>query len=219
MRVSSVNEAWEVVGSIFQCDYCQDTAASQRAGYPVYRSEASEAWISDLGSRIEVNYEDGRTINVWIDEETQETQEAKETQKAQEVRTEKTLSIDFETEKRTGDETTKTAIAARLTLGKDTNISDVLYFQKTAEKAVKAAAKACRAGQWFTLTICEGKYRWTGDRLETIDFNSWEAVPVSSQSTDGDSVYLRPDTRYTPEHMDAILRPGHVFQDLAEYIG
>lgn len=213
MRVSSVQEAWEVVGSIFQCDYCQNTAASQRAGYPIYRSEASEAWISDLGSRIEVNYEDGRTVNVWIDEETQETQEV------QEVRTEKTLSIDFETEKRTGDETTKTVISGRVTFGKDTNISDVVNFQKSAEKAVKAAVKACMAGQWFTLTICEGKYRWTGDRLETTDFNSWEALPVSAQSADDGSVYLRPDTRYTPEHRDAILRPGHVFQDLAEYIG
>ncbi len=43
-------------------------AASERAGYPIYYSTASDvnAWISDLGNRLEVNLPDGKSVNIWI---------------------------------------------------------------------------------------------------------------------------------------------------------
>lgn len=40
---------------------------SERAGYKVYVSENGKVWISDLGNRFEINYENGKTVNVWMD--------------------------------------------------------------------------------------------------------------------------------------------------------
>ena len=37
-------------------------------GYPIYHSKASgvNAWISDLGNRLEINLPDGESANIWI---------------------------------------------------------------------------------------------------------------------------------------------------------
>ena len=45
----------------------------ENAGYDIYHSTASgvNAWISDLGDRLEVNLENGETVSIWIDEEPQ----------------------------------------------------------------------------------------------------------------------------------------------------
>ena len=39
---------------------------ASKAGYPVYTD--SNGWFSDLGTRIEVNYDNGEYMNIWIDE-------------------------------------------------------------------------------------------------------------------------------------------------------
>ncbi len=61
--------AWAIADDLFPSDYVHDSSRSQRAGYDVYMSTfpGMEAWISDLGDRLEVNLPDGQTINVWID--------------------------------------------------------------------------------------------------------------------------------------------------------
>lgn len=71
MKVKSVKEAWSKADVIFPTDYAKDEVKSERAGYPIYYSTASgvHAWISDLGNRLEVNLEDGSTVNIWIEEE------------------------------------------------------------------------------------------------------------------------------------------------------
>lgn len=72
MKVSSIQEAWDVVSKMFPYDYMKDESSSQKAGYPIYRSTANEHpdnWISDLGTRLEVNFETGKTENVWIETE------------------------------------------------------------------------------------------------------------------------------------------------------
>lgn len=72
MTVKSIQEAWDEVNKIFPYDYEKDETASKNAGYPVYYSTASDHqnnWISDLGNRLEVNFEDGRSVNVWINSE------------------------------------------------------------------------------------------------------------------------------------------------------
>lgn len=68
MTVTSIRDAWTEVQKIFPTRYEHDTSRSERAGYPIYYSTAADvnAWISDLGNRLEVNLPDGRSVNIWI---------------------------------------------------------------------------------------------------------------------------------------------------------
>lgn len=61
--------AWAIADELFPSDYVHDSSRSQRAGYDVYMSTfpGMDAWISDLGDRLEVNLPDGQTVNVWIE--------------------------------------------------------------------------------------------------------------------------------------------------------
>lgn len=70
MTVQNREEAWREADRLFPTDYIKDDRASERAGYPIFRSTAdgNESWISDLGNRLEVNTEDGKTVNIWIEE-------------------------------------------------------------------------------------------------------------------------------------------------------
>lgn len=69
MKVSSVKEAWELANRLFPTDYEKDEERSIRAGYPIFYSTANgvNAWISDLGNRLELNYADGKLENIWIE--------------------------------------------------------------------------------------------------------------------------------------------------------
>ena len=71
MKVKSKAEAWKEADKLFATDYMKDERRSQNAGYDIYYSAAYgvNAWISDLGNRLEVNMENGETINIWIEEE------------------------------------------------------------------------------------------------------------------------------------------------------
>ena len=71
MKVGSRKEAWDKANVIFPTDYIKDEIRSERAGYDVYYSTAKgvNAWISDLGNRLEINLENGETVNIWIEEE------------------------------------------------------------------------------------------------------------------------------------------------------
>lgn len=68
MIVSSVKEAWELASRLFPTDYEKDEDRSSRAGYPIYYStaEGMNAWISDLNNRLELNYSNGESENIWI---------------------------------------------------------------------------------------------------------------------------------------------------------
>lgn len=71
MKVSSVKEAWELANRLFPTDYEKDEERSSRAGYPIYHSTAEgvKAWISDLGNRLELNYSNGESENIWIEQD------------------------------------------------------------------------------------------------------------------------------------------------------
>ena len=71
MIVSSVQEAWKLANKLFPTDYKKDEERSSRAGYPIYHSTADgvNAWISDLGNRLELNYSNGESENIWIEED------------------------------------------------------------------------------------------------------------------------------------------------------
>ena len=68
MTVTSIRDAWAEVQKIFPTRYEHDANRSERAGYPIYYSTASDvnAWISDLGNHLEVNLPDGKSVNIWI---------------------------------------------------------------------------------------------------------------------------------------------------------
>ena len=68
MTVTSIRDAWAEVRKIFPTDYEYSIERSEWAGYPIYYSKASgvNAWISDLGNRLEVNLPDGESVNIWI---------------------------------------------------------------------------------------------------------------------------------------------------------
>ena len=71
MKAKSMKEAWEIADGIFNTDYIKDERRSNNAGYDIYYSTAVgvNAWISDLGDRLEVNLENGETVNIWIESE------------------------------------------------------------------------------------------------------------------------------------------------------
>lgn len=69
MKVTtSIKDAWAEANKIFPTDYEHDVSRSERAGYPIYYSTANgvNAWISDLGNRLEVNLPDGKSVDIWI---------------------------------------------------------------------------------------------------------------------------------------------------------
>ena len=69
MKVTTTKEAWTKADELFPTDYIKDERASAAAGYDIFRStlEGCNAWISDLGTRLEVNLENGETVNIWIE--------------------------------------------------------------------------------------------------------------------------------------------------------
>ena len=84
MTVTSIKDAWTEAGRIFPTDYEYSAERSERAGYPIYYSTASgvNAWISDLGNRLEVNLPDGKSVSIWIEapEEVPTTASTEETE-------------------------------------------------------------------------------------------------------------------------------------------
>ena len=70
IAVRSIKDAWQKADEVFPTDYIKDEIKSERAGYGIYVSTADgvNAWISDLGDRLEVNLDNGKTIIIWINE-------------------------------------------------------------------------------------------------------------------------------------------------------
>lgn len=70
IAVRSIKDAWQKADAIFPTDYIKDEIKSERAGYGVYVSTADgvNAWISDLGDRLEVNLDNGKTVSIWVNE-------------------------------------------------------------------------------------------------------------------------------------------------------
>lgn len=67
MKVKTPADAWAVADRIFPTDYTHDSAASARAGYPIFRGTLDPLdYICDLGDRLEVNLHNGKTVNIWI---------------------------------------------------------------------------------------------------------------------------------------------------------
>lgn len=65
----STAHAWAIADELFPGDYAKDEQSSERAGYPIYRAtnEGSRAYICDLNSGLEINYDDGSSQRIYID--------------------------------------------------------------------------------------------------------------------------------------------------------
>lgn len=65
----STAHAWAIADELFPGDYAKDENSSERAGYPIYRAttEGSRAYICDLNSGLEINYDDGSSQRIYID--------------------------------------------------------------------------------------------------------------------------------------------------------
>ena len=72
----STAHAWAIVNELFPGDYSRDEISSERAGYPIYRatSEGSRAYICDLNSALEINYDDGSSQRITIDRDALEAE-------------------------------------------------------------------------------------------------------------------------------------------------
>lgn len=65
IHTQSNEAAWSIADSLVSCDYLP---AVTSAPYPVYECTDGSAWISDLGTSLEINLANGDTHKVWIDE-------------------------------------------------------------------------------------------------------------------------------------------------------
>lgn len=60
-RSSAFESAYQLLDEVF--DY--DSFKSERAGYPIYTCD-SNSYVCDLEDRIEINFANGLTKNIWI---------------------------------------------------------------------------------------------------------------------------------------------------------
>ena len=85
MKVTTKEKAWKEASVIFTTDYEKDYAASEKAGYDIYKHPVLNPmnYICDLGARLEViTGENGKdVINIWIDGETKITKETRRLQR------------------------------------------------------------------------------------------------------------------------------------------
>lgn len=75
MKAKNLCEAWTMAAEIFPTPYHKDEQSSKHAGYNIYRSDYFNryyCYICELGDRLEINLDDGRTINIWIAPEEDE---------------------------------------------------------------------------------------------------------------------------------------------------
>lgn len=69
LKVDNKKAAWDLANRLFPTDYALDEERSKNAGYNIYHTTNTEmnAWISDLGDRLELNYPNGSSENIWIE--------------------------------------------------------------------------------------------------------------------------------------------------------
>lgn len=81
ITVNSIEEAWRKANELFPTDYEQNSEYSRNAGYNIYTSTVSTecAWISDLGVALELNFANGDTVKIHIEEEATEEEEEEKT--------------------------------------------------------------------------------------------------------------------------------------------
>lgn len=68
IRCTSHEEALQLAFRLFPYSTWLDHERSKTAGYPIYyATDVENAYICDLNSRIEINYDDGKTENIHVE--------------------------------------------------------------------------------------------------------------------------------------------------------
>lgn len=194
MTVRTVKEAWEKANEIFPTDYEKSNERSGCAGYDVYEStlEDCNAWISDLGNRLEVNLENGETVNIWIDCESVENG-AEEVTEAMET----VVTLESETAKRTLDETTTTKRTAEIAFSANMRLKDLETFEGDARRLIKAARASANRGEAVSVTLCRAKYgRSKAGKLAQVSFEMWTG---EGDAITSDGVHLSPSEKYNDD--------------------
>lgn len=194
MTVRTTKEAWEKADEIFPTDYEKNNERSDRAGYDIYEStlEGCNSWISDLGNRLEVNLENGETVNIWIDCESVENGE----EEVAEVR-ETVVTLESETTKRTLDETTTTKRTAEISFSADMRLKDLATFEGDARRLIKAARASANRGEAVSVTLCRAKYgRSKAGELVQVLFEMWTG---EGDAITADGVHLSPIEKYNDD--------------------
>lgn len=214
MKARSIEEAWSMANEIFNTDYMKDDAASTNAGYPVYWSTAEgvNAWISDLGDRLEVN-QNGKSINIWIEEEQPEEKKEEQPEAKQQ------FNFDLKITSHKDGETIERRINDFIIIGKDgTTLSSMASFITGLRKAYDKAIKAIKAGEDIEMSIEKSRYTTAGFDFVDLERDRWTAAPTWEQDPEA-GLYFRPDTRYTAEYRDMLLTGRNFFEDLGNTIG
>lgn len=68
LAVADRHEAWKLVTLLTRHEFVYDSFRSERAGYPVFYDTDidSKAYVCDIGDRLEINYTDGKSQNIWF---------------------------------------------------------------------------------------------------------------------------------------------------------
>lgn len=196
MKASNTREAWAIINEITATDYNHDSARSAAAGYPVYVCNDG-GYICDLSARLEYTDANGKTVNVWIEEEAPASHtEATEATEAP-AKTETTITLEsIATHSAAGEEIT-TRREARLTLSADTTLKDIAAFEGDARRLIKAARAARNRGDVVTVMLCKGRYTFTAcDDLKQVRFEMWEGF---GDSITADGVHLTPSQKYNDD--------------------
>jgi len=65
LTANSRNSALEITYQLLDEVFSYDSFKSERAGYPIYTCD-SGSYVCDLEDRIEINFANGVTKNIWI---------------------------------------------------------------------------------------------------------------------------------------------------------
>lgn len=209
MTARNINEAWNIANEIFPTDYSKDENASERAGYPIYRSTASDnsAYICDLGDRLEVNAENGASINIWIEDDTQPTQPTE--------RRESVITLEIDIHHHTHESTAAEHHETALILSYDTPLKDIATFENKAEAIIKKARKAAADGDFVFVTLSKAVYRFTSCfDIKQEAFEHWAGY---GDSITDEGAYLTPSADYNsdPAHdMWITGKRGEIFKEM-----
>lgn len=169
MTVKTTAEAWAIAHQIIK-NAERDTEASERAGYPIHRGEGG--YICDLDARLEVNTNDGGSINVWIGDDTA-THTATTT--ADKLRGTIRTHIDIvaETTHTTANKKTITTATAWIAIDGNTTFDDLKAFEKQLKTLIKGAKTSVKNGDFVRVTASVFKAKRDAWRYIVIDTNEW----------------------------------------------
>lgn len=58
--------AWNIVYLLCKDALTLDKEVSKRVGYKIYSSEDGKTYVCDLETRLEINFNDGSSKNIWF---------------------------------------------------------------------------------------------------------------------------------------------------------